>query len=248
MLLAARRVAEGDHLAWAAGRRAAAGRGRRSSRPALRTGRRSRSASIANCRFPLRPATTRAAARPAAPASAPPGRLRACSNRDGGERADRGAVEILARIGQRPRRIAIEPLAMPHLDRPGVAGRVVRIAEAERRRPRPAEQQRRTALRDRPGRASPGSRFRPTGLSVSPTATGRPARSAAIARSTGGPSLTRRARRPAGHGPTAAPTRGTARARGARSPAAARLGEPTYGRAAGRGRSPPSPARDSSTR
>ena len=60
------------------------------------------------------------------------------------------------RVGQRPRRIAVEPVAMRDLDRLGRVGGVTLIGRAPAPGPWPAEQQRRLRLRDRADRASPG--------------------------------------------------------------------------------------------
>ena len=47
-------------------------------------------------------------------------------------------------------------------------GRIKPVAQSERSRPSAADQQHRRPLADRPGRASPGSRFRPTGRRSAP--------------------------------------------------------------------------------
>ena len=132
----------------------------------------------------------------------------------------------------------------------GIGG-IALVRERQRGGPPSADEQRRLRLRDRQARAMPGvavsieanaSGWRPSIL------TARPVRSAAIARSTGPARFKWRPRRSAAHGPTAAPSSGTARAPGARGRARRRPARPTYGRAAGRGRSWSSRASDSSTR
>ena len=108
-----------------------------------------------------------------------------------------------------------------------------RLAARRRRRRRPAPRRRR-------------SRWR--GSETSSTATGQPRRSASIARATSRAPIRARIPSSAGHGPRAAPSCGRARRRCAPGQLRRRRRSPTYGRAAGRGRSSSSRASGSSTR
>ena len=100
------------------------------------------------------------------------------------------------------------------------------LARPQRRRARPADQHSAPRRADRAGRASLRCAFRPTG-SVVCADPDRPAGAAArrSPAAIGEDLLTPRARRSAAHGPTAAPSRGTARARGARCAARQGSGE-----------------------
>ena len=245
MLLAASRSRERRPSGWAANRRAAVWPGRRSLPTGVAVAPRCPPGRLRLRLGPDQPQRGQQAGR-AAPASAPRWRIRmstgiACAARSGRDRNR-------ARVGQRPRRFAVQPFAMPHLDRVIRAGGLPLIGESKRRRARTAEQHWRAAVRIEQLEHRPAGGFDRQDGGLAPIRTGRPACSAAIARSIGDASSHRQlddqrdmVRRPL---PAAArlqhAVRGDLRGK--------RRASTTYGRAGGRDRSPPSPGRGSSTR
>ena len=215
MLLAAGRVAEGDHLA---GRQVVErqlgagddGRDRRERRRANfdRIDRdASVSASTSHSAGSSNPASRARVSAPWRSRAFPPEAL---------QRTDRPAVEVAAPGRPAPAPPRVEPVAVAHLDRLAGLGRVALVGEPSAMA--------RCPLISNGARPSGSSRSSIGWVAVSTDRTapadptGRPGRRAAIARSIGGTALTPPARGSAAHGRTAVPSRGTARAPGARWP------------------------------